>query len=149
VKSLGLGSFCYAKEKNVPAKFKGEYGYEDIWTWVAICADTKIVPCWWVGRRDGLNAMHFMADLQQRLANRVQLTTDGHNTYLHAVEATFGADIDYAMLVKQYGKPVDPERPETRYSPGSASEPRSSASRVRTRMPSRPATSSGRTSPCG
>jgi IS1 family transposase len=113
-----IWSFCYAKEKNVPAKFKGEYGYGDIWTWVAICADTKIVPCWWVGRRDGLNAMHFMADLQQRLAHRVQLTTDGHNTYLHAVEATFGADIDYAMLVKQYGKPVDPERPETRYSPG-------------------------------
>jgi hypothetical protein len=60
--------------------------------------------------------MHSMADLQQRLANRVQLTTDGHGTYLHAVEANFGADIDYAILVKQYGKPADPERPETRYS---------------------------------
>ena len=68
-----IWSFCYAKEKNVPLKFKGEYGYGDVWTFTAICADTKLVPCWWVGRRDGLNAMHFLADLQSRLAHRVQL----------------------------------------------------------------------------
>jgi IS1 family transposase len=113
-----IWSFCYAKEKNVPSKFKGDFGYGDVWTWTAICADTKLVPVWWVGRRDGLNAMHFMADLQSRLAHRVQLTTDGHNTYLRAVEATFGSNIDYAMLIKQYGQPTETEmHPETRYSP--------------------------------
>lgn len=102
----------------MPPKFKGDFGYGDVWTWMAICADTKLVPCWWVGRRDGLNAMHFMADLQSRLAHRVQLTTDGHNTYMHAVEATFGANIDYAQLIKIYGQPAADElRPETRYSP--------------------------------
>ena len=112
-----IWSFCYAKEKNVPAHFKGDWGYGDVWTFVAICADTKLVPCWWVGRRDGLNAMHFLSDLQSRLKHRVQLTTDGHSMYLHAVEATFGAEIDYAQLIKIYGQPESTIPPETRYSP--------------------------------
>ncbi len=107
-------SFCYAKAKNVPADKQGQFGYGDIWTWVALCPDTKLVPCWMVGLRDPGSAFAFMHDLAGRLANRVQLTTDGHRVYLEAVESAFGGDIDYAMLVKIYG--TDPEA-ETRYSP--------------------------------
>jgi IS1 family transposase len=82
--------------------------------WTAICADTKLMPSWYVGARDGEAALAFMTDLAKRLANRVQLTSDGHKPYLEAVEETFGADIDYAMLVKVYGPA--PEGPR-RYSP--------------------------------
>jgi len=110
-----IWSFCYAKEKNVPADLRGKHGYGDVWTWVAICADTKIVPCWRVGDRDAWNAQHFMYDLASRLANRVQLTTDGHRVYLQAVELAFGIDIDYAMLVKLYSS--DRGEGEVRYSP--------------------------------
>ena len=109
-----IWSFCYAKAKNVPADKQGQFGYGDIWTWVALCPDTKLVPCWMVGLRDPGSAFAFMHDLAGRLANLVQLTTDGHRVYLAAVENAFGADIDYAMLVKIYG--TDPED-EKRYSP--------------------------------
>lgn len=110
-----IWSFCYAKEKNVPADLRGKFGYGDVWTWTALCADTKIIPCWRVGGRDAWNAQNFMHDLASRLANRVQLTTDGHRAYLTAVEVAFGTQIDYAMLVKLYGN--EPQGPETRYSP--------------------------------
>ncbi len=110
-----IWSFCYAKEKNVPADLRGKFGYGDVWTWTALCADTKIVPCWRVGGRDAWNAQNFMHNLASRLANRVQLTTDGHRAYLTAVEVAFGTQIDYAMLVKLYGN--EPQGPETRYSP--------------------------------
>jgi IS1 family transposase len=109
-----IWSFCYAKEKNVPQDLRGK-GYGDAWTWVAICADTKLVPCWRVGNRDAWTAQHFMYDLASRLSNRVQLTTDGHRVYLQAVEQAFGNDIDYAMLVKIYGS--DRGKGEIRYSP--------------------------------
>ena len=109
-----IWSFCYAKAKNVPADKQGQFGYGDIWTWVALCPDTKLVPCWMVGLRDAGSAFDFMHDLAGRLVNRVQLTTDGHRVYLEAVESAFGGNIDYAMLVKIYG--TDPEA-ETRYSP--------------------------------
>jgi IS1 family transposase len=109
-----IWSFCYAKQKNVPEDKQGRLGYGDVWTWTAIDADTKLVASWMVGLRNAGDAYRFMRDLQARLANRVQLTTDGHATYLNAVEDAFGADIDYAMLVKLYGH--EPER-ETRYSP--------------------------------
>lgn len=109
-----IWSFCYAKAKNVPADKQGQFGYGDIWTWVALCPDTKLVPCWMVGLRDAGSAFAFMHDLAGRLVNRVQLTTDGHRVYLEAVESAFGGDIDYAMLVKIYG--ADPED-EKRYSP--------------------------------
>lgn len=108
-----IWSFCSAKEKNVAPENKGVLGYGDVWTWVAIDAETKLVPCWHVGRRDGRAAYEFITDLAGRLANRVQLTTDGHRPYLEAVEAAFGCEIDYAMLVKLYGKPQE----EVRYSP--------------------------------
>jgi IS1 family transposase len=109
-----IWSFCYAKEKNVPENKKGQFGYGDVWTWTAICADTKLVPSWIVGNRDAETAAAFIEDLASRLSHRVQLTTDGHRAYLEAVEGAFGCEIDYAMLVKLYGS--DPER-EKRYSP--------------------------------
>lgn len=108
-----IWSFCYAKQKNVSPEHQGVFGYGDVWTWVAIDAETKLVPCWHVGRRDARAAYEFITDLASRLANRVQLTTDGHRPYLEAVEGAFGSEIDYAMLVKIYGKPQE----EIRYSP--------------------------------
>ncbi len=110
-----IWSFCYAKEKNVPADMKGQFGVGDVWTWTAICADTKLVPSFMVGNRDGETAKLFIEDLAARLRGRIQLTTDGHKPYLEAVEDAFGCDIDYAMLVKHYGNP--PEGSEKRYSP--------------------------------
>lgn len=108
-------SFVYAKAKNVPEPYKGEFGYGDVWTWTAICADTKLVPAWRVGGRDGGEAYEFMVDLASRLKNRVQLTTDGLKAYLQAVEDAFGSDIDYAMLIKLYGP--EPKEEQRRYSP--------------------------------
>ena len=109
-----IWSFCYAKQKNVPENKQGRFGYGDVWTWTAIDADTKLIASWSVGLRDAGYAYRFMKDLQSRLANRVQLTTDGHKVYLNAVEDVFGTDIDYAMLVKLYG--AEPTG-EARYSP--------------------------------
>src|SRR3990167_8621832 len=85
-----IWSFCYAKEKNVPKGFKGKFGFGDVWTWVAIDAETKLVPSWSVGLRDALYAQAFMDNLKGRLAHRVQLTTDGHKVYVWAVENAFG-----------------------------------------------------------
>jgi IS1 family transposase len=109
-----IWQFCYAKDKNVPADKKGIFGFGDVWTWVALDADTKLVPSFMIGTRSGQTAKRFMDDLASRLANRVQLTTDGHRAYLEAVEGAFGAAIDYAMLVKLYGNDRDIE---VRYSP--------------------------------
>ncbi len=107
-------SFCYSKQKNVPENKQGEFGYGDVWTWTALDADTKLVPCWLVGLRSTEYACEFINNLAGRLANRVQLTTDGHKAYLDAVESAFGGEIDYAMLIKLYGA----ERSdEARYSP--------------------------------
>ena len=109
-----IWAFCYSKQVNVPEDKKGQFGYGDVWTWTAICADTKLVPCWTIGGRDTEYARWFIEDLASRLANRVQLTSDGHKAYLEAVKGTFGADVDYAQLVKLYGSPATPER---RYTP--------------------------------
>src|SRR2546428_364052 len=97
-----IWSFVYAKAKHLPEKYKGAVGYGDVWTWTALDAETKLVPSWAVGRRDGFTAQAFIRDLAARLASRVQLTTDGHKVYLEAVEGAFGSNIDYAMLVKMY-----------------------------------------------
>jgi IS1 family transposase len=109
-----IWSFVYAKDENVPKEHSGKFGYGDVWTFTAIDADTKLVPAWLVGLRNVDCAYEFANDLKDRLANRVQLTTDGHGMYLEAVEHAFGADTDYGMLVKLYG-----QEPETgkRYSP--------------------------------
>jgi IS1 family transposase len=109
-----IWSFVGCKEKNATPEHKAK-GHGDVWTWTAIDADTKLVPCWFIGTRDAGAAYHFIHDLKDRLASRVQLTTDGHRAYLNAVEDAFGADVDYAMLVKIYG--VVPENGEVRYSP--------------------------------
>jgi IS1 family transposase len=108
-----IWSFCFAKQKNVPVEKEGVFGYGDVYTWVALDAETKLVPSWYVGRRDGQCAIEFVKDLASRLKHRVQITTDGYKPYLAAIEETFGADIDYAMLVKIYGG----EQEEIRYSP--------------------------------
>jgi IS1 family transposase len=108
-----IWSFCYAKDKNVPADKQGKFGYGSVWTWVALDADTKLVPSFLLGNRDAHSARMFIDDLKERLASRVQLTTDGHNAYLTAVEDAFGSDVDYAMLIKIYGATQE----ETRYSP--------------------------------
>jgi len=98
-----IWSFCYAKDKNVPEHKKDVFGYGDVWTWVALDADTKLVPCWRVGLRDEETAIAFIQDLADRLANRVQLATDGFSVYLEAVDDVFEGEIDYAMLRKIYG----------------------------------------------
>jgi IS1 family transposase len=110
-----IWSFTYAKQKNVAMAKAAPEGAGDTWTWTAIDADSKLVMSWLVGGRDSGYAMAFMDDLSRRLANRVQLTSDGHKAYLEAVEGTFGADVDYAMLVKIYGNA--PENMKGRYSP--------------------------------
>lgn len=109
-----IWSFVYARDKNVPEEHAGELGYGDVWTWTAIDADTKLVPCWLVGLRNAAYGYQFMSDLKGRLANRVQITTDGHKVYLWAIEDAFGSEVDYAMLVKLYGPEPQTEK---RYGP--------------------------------
>ena len=109
-----IWSFVAMKDKNVPAARRGEPGIGSIWTWTAICADTKLIASWHVGTRDAGCAYEFMTDLAERLTNRVQLTTDGHRAYLEAVDMAFGGAVDYAMLIKLYG--AEPAG-EARYSP--------------------------------
>jgi IS1 family transposase len=110
-----LWAFIGAKQKNVTPEIAAKNPHAgDIWLWVAIDADTKLVPCWSLGDRDALTATDFVDDLASRLADRVQLTSDGHSVYLNAVENAFGANIDYAMLVKLYGESAEAEK---RYSP--------------------------------
>lgn len=112
-----IWSFCYSKEKNVSAEDKGVLGYGDVYTWTSICPDTKLVPSFMVGKRDAEYAHAFIQDLASRLANRVQLTTDGHKPYIEAVEGAFGGEIDYAMLVKHYSNPGEAQQAQKRYSP--------------------------------
>jgi IS1 family transposase len=109
-----IWSFCYAKQKNVPEQFKGTPGYGDVWTFTAICADTKLVPSWLVGERTVDDALVFMADLKGRLANRIQLTTDGNQIYVAAVGLTFRRDVDWAQIQKTYRSDASGER---KYSP--------------------------------
>ena len=109
-----IWAFCYSKEeRNIPEQHVGQWGFGDVWTWVALDPDTKLVCSWLIGRRDGPSAMDFLLDLGPRLRNRVQVTTDGHKPYLEAVEAAFGKDVDHAMLITFYG--IDPN--EGRFSP--------------------------------
>ena len=109
-----IWAFCYAKQKNVAPAKTAPQGAGDVWTWTAIEADSKLILSWEVGDRTSATAIEFMDDLRSRLANRVQLTTDGHRAYLEAVEGAFGADVDYAQLVKLYGEAPEGQR---RYSP--------------------------------
>ena len=110
-----IWSFVHAKEGHLSSELQGVFGYGDVYTWVALDADTKLVPCWNVGRRDAISGEAFIKDLASRLANRVQLSTDGFRVYLTAIEEAFGADIDYGMIVKVYGHTQDEST--RRYSP--------------------------------
>ena len=110
-----IWSFTYTKQKNVAAAKAAPEEAGDTWTWTALDADSKLIVSWLVGGRDSEYALAFMDDLRSSLANRVQLTSDGHKAYLEAVEGAFGGDIDYAMLVKLYG--TAPESARGRYSP--------------------------------
>lgn len=112
-----IWSFCYAKAKNVPTAKAAPDGAGDVWTWTAIDAETKLMVSYFVGDRSSESAIVLMDDLRDRLSNRVQLTTDGHNAYLEAVEGAFGADVDYAQLVKLYGVSDAGKGAEVRYSP--------------------------------
>jgi IS1 family transposase len=109
-----IWSFIYAKQKNLPEEFKHRADLGDVWTWTAICPDSKLVPCWLVGPRDKRAAREFLFNLSLRINGRFQLTTDGHNAYPDSVERVFGREIDYATLTKMFGVPVDAD---TRYSP--------------------------------
>jgi IS1 family transposase len=124
-----IWAFVYAKAKNVPLAKSAPADAGDVWTWMAIDADTKLIPSYYIGKRDGDAAHTFISDLAGRLANRVQLTSDGHKPYLEAVESAFGADIDYAMLVKIYGETA---HPAGRYSPAECK------GAVKTRVEGRP-----------
>ena len=113
-----IWSFVHAKQKNAPtSKRAGDPTIGDCWTWTAIDADSKLLVSYQVGGRDAEYALMLMDDLRGRLANRVQLTTDGHKAYLQAVEEAFGADIDYGMLVKLYGPETSGQGHERKYSP--------------------------------
>jgi IS1 family transposase len=110
-----IWSFCYAKAKNVTPKIAAKNpSAGDVWTWVAIDADTKLIPSWIIGPRDGVTARIFVSDLAGRLANRIQLTSDGLSVYLQAVERAFRGQVDYAQLIKVYGETSEGQK---RYSP--------------------------------
>jgi IS1 family transposase len=109
-----IWSFVYAKHMNLKNAKAAPRDAGDVWTWTAICADTKLMASWYVGDRTSTSAIAFLDDLKERLASRVQLTSDGHRAYLDAVNTVFGRDIDYGLIVKIYG--ADPSA-EKRYSP--------------------------------
>jgi IS1 family transposase len=111
-----IWAFLAAKERNVTDKLREQNPYAgDVWTWVAMDADTKLICSWCVGRRDWVTANQFVNDLQSRMANRIQLTRDGNCLYLFAVRGAFAEDVDYAVLMKLYGGKAKPE--DARYSP--------------------------------
>lgn len=109
-----IWSYCYAKQKNVPEQFKGTPGYGDVWTFTAICADTKLVPAYMVGERTADDADVFLRDLAGRMANRIQLSTDGHSMYESTVGPAFNQKVDWAQIIKSYTSvPTD----QPKYSP--------------------------------
>src|SRR5947209_6388891 len=112
-----IWSFCYSKQKNIPEEYRGTFGYGDVWTWVAIDADTKLVPSWLVGERTLEDCYTFLRDLRGRIkiGNRIQLSTDGLGVYQPVVHALWGNKIDYAIIVKDYASP--PAEEARRYSP--------------------------------
>jgi IS1 family transposase len=109
-----IWAFVYGKDKNLSLE-QVQSGLGSVWTWTALDADTKLIVSYMLGDRGASTALSFMRDVAGRIANRIQLTTDGHRVYADAVEDAFGADIDYAMLVKVYGASSD--NPDSRYSP--------------------------------
>jgi IS1 family transposase/lambda repressor-like predicted transcriptional regulator len=122
-----IWAFCYAKAKNIPDEHRGEFGYGDVWTWTAICADTKLVPSWLVGKRDLEDCWTFMEDLRDRMRGRIQLSTDAHATYRGVVGLVFKpGEIDWAQVIKEYQS--------TQVAPGRYSPPKCTGVRTRTRL---------------
>jgi IS1 family transposase len=111
-----IWSFCHAKEDNLPEETKHLFGYGDVWTFVAIDADSKLCLSWLVGERDIRYAYEFAQDIKERILNRIQLSTDGHSMYQEAIERVFAGDVDYATIIKHFGAPYD-KRSIGRYSP--------------------------------
>jgi len=111
-----IWSFCYAKQKNVPKAMAGKYGVGDVWTWTALDEDSKLIVSWYVGPRDARSAEPFIQDLSERLAGRVQITTDGFGAYVPAVYDAFGPTVDFAQLIKVY-EGNDERKAQARYSP--------------------------------
>ena len=109
-----IWAFVHAKARNVPEEHRGEFGYGDAWRWTALDPDTKLMCSWLIAYRDTDAAFAFAADLKSRLRNRVQVTTDGFGAYPEAIDRAFGTEVDYAMLIKQYGTDTNEER---RFSP--------------------------------
>lgn len=105
-----IWSFCYAKQKNVKTAKDAPIASGDIWTWTSICADTKLVPSWLVGKRDANHANVFIADLAGRLKDKVRITRDGLKSYVESIEHSFDADVDYALLFKIYGETVEGQK---------------------------------------
>jgi len=132
-----IWAYCYAKQKNVPDEHVGEFGYGDVWTWTAICADTKLVPSWLVGERTTRDCWVFISDIKDRVRGRIQLSTDAHATYRGVVGLVFDNDIDWAQLIKHYST--------ERVAPGRYSPPICTGATVQTRLgdpdPSRVSTS--------
>jgi len=112
-----IWSFCYAKQKNVEKAKAAPENAGDVWTWTALDAESKMIVSWEVGNRDAVSAFLLMEDVQSRVKGRMQITTDGHNAYITAVEGVFGDDTDFAQLVKLYGTPAEGAGAEHRYSP--------------------------------
>jgi IS1 family transposase len=111
-----IWSYCYSKQKNVPEQFKGTPGYGDVWTFTAICADTKLIPTWLVGERTADDAEVFLGDLADRMDGRIQLSTDGHSMYLSTVGLAFRQQVDYAQIIKLYTSD-DTRTSKGKYSP--------------------------------
>ena len=109
-----IWAYSYCKQRTVMIAKAAPEDAGDLWTWIALDADTKLVPSWHVSDRSGAAAIEFVCDLSKRLANRVQITSDGHRAYLDAVERGFGSEVDYAQLIKMYG---ETPHPAGRYSP--------------------------------
>src|SRR5690349_1560033 len=98
-----IWSFCHAKQKNVPADKKGQFGYGDVWTWTALDADSKLIIAYAIGNRDREQARAFMRDIADRVVGRQQVTTDGHHVYFDAVGKAFDWAVDHTMLIKLFG----------------------------------------------
>ncbi|HUP61968.1 MAG TPA: DDE-type integrase/transposase/recombinase [Thermoanaerobaculia bacterium] len=111
-----IWSFCHSKMKNTPPELRDQFGWGDVWVWTAIDATSKLVPCWLVNDRSAESARRFMHDLASRLTGRIQLSTDGYSSYSDAVELSFGANVDYATIVKEY-RAMHGRDAEARYSP--------------------------------
>jgi hypothetical protein len=133
-----IWAFCYAKNKNVPEEFKGTPGYGDVWTFTAICADTKLVPSWLVGERTSDDAEVFLTDLASRMADRIQLSTDGHRMYEGTVGPSFRHKVDWAQIHKTYASGGEPGKNTAR--PSAPERSAWSARATPTRIGSRPAT---------